>query len=193
MENYFVSEKDDAFDALLPQAYQEFSKIHWTPIAIIEVVLEWLDFHKPKRLLDIGSGVGKFCLLSAQHSDTEFTGVEKRLKLHEQAILLKDQFSLKNVDFMHSDIVNIEFISFDAIYYYQPFCEQISEGDWIDKELDFSSEQFEAYEEYVTNQLKKSASGTLFISYNATKLELPSDYIIHDMKFDGMLQLWIKK
>jgi hypothetical protein len=101
--------------------------------------------------------------------------------------------NLTNVNFQQSNIVEITFEDYDAIYYYQPFCEHLCEEDWIDKDQEFSEEQFIQYESYVINELKDCDSGTLFISYCASKIEMPSSFILEDMKFDGLLQLWIKK
>jgi SAM-dependent methyltransferase len=193
MENYFLSERDADFDTKLAPHYKEISKIHWTPLTIIEEVSSWLNQYSSTNLLDIGSGVGKFCLLAAQQSTTQFTGVELREELHTQAIEMQQKMNLSNVQFIRSDIIHIPFEPYDAIYYYHPFCEHLCEADWIKKDQEFSEEQFEQYESFIINQLKNSKTGTLFISYCASRIEMPIDFILEDMKFDGVLQLWIKK
>jgi SAM-dependent methyltransferase len=193
MENYFITKRDDDFDSMLSPYYREISKIHWTPIAVIEKVSEWLNAHSVKNLLDIGSGVGKFCLSAAKNSKIHFTGIELREELHQQAIELKDKMNLTNVKFKQSDIVEVPFTTYDAIYYYQPFCEHLCEAEWIEQDQEFSEEQFNQYESYVINELENCISGTLFISYCANKIEMPINFILTDMKFDGSLQLWIKK
>lgn len=193
MEKYFLSKRDDDFDSKLSPNYQDISKIHWTPVAVIDEVSCWLNTHASRTVLDIGSGVGKFCLTAAQNSTIQFTGVELRAKLHHQAIDLQKEMQINNATFLNADILTIPFYNFGAIYYYQPFCEHLCEADWIEQDQDFSVEQFHTYEAYVLDQLKNCNSGTLFISYCAHNIEMPECFMLEDMKFDGLLQLWIKK
>ena len=52
---------DTGFESLLSESVQGHSFVHWTPIEVIKVAVDWLGTNKDNRILDIGSGVGKFC------------------------------------------------------------------------------------------------------------------------------------
>jgi len=126
---------DKKFDGLYPEKVQKHSFIHWTPIEIIETAIDWLQINEKSKVLDIGSGAGKFCLLGSLMSKASFTGVEKRKDLSDVAIQLSEKLDLKNVSFINSDLVEVDFNLFNAFYYYNPFCEYIAEFDRIDETL----------------------------------------------------------
>src|SRR4051812_29793263 len=78
---------DAAFDTLYPQHFQMLSAKHWTPLAIAHIAAGFLA-EQGARVLDIGSGIGKFCLTAGFYfPDTCFYGVEQR---HELICLSED-------------------------------------------------------------------------------------------------------
>src|SRR5690606_8986044 len=73
---------DEDFDSLLPLKTRMLSSRHWTPVSIAVRAAEYLAQHEATKVLDIGAGVGKFCLVAASHSPKgEFFGVEQRESL----------------------------------------------------------------------------------------------------------------
>src|SRR4051812_11881562 len=55
-----VTMSDAAFDQVLPAWAQLVSKVHWTPLAVARRAAELLVRDPESRILDVGSGVGKF-------------------------------------------------------------------------------------------------------------------------------------
>ncbi len=53
--------KDVTFDDLYPEDIQNLSPMHWTPVDIARRASNFLAIPNA-RVLDIGSGVGKFCI-----------------------------------------------------------------------------------------------------------------------------------
>ena len=100
-------------------------------------------------ILDIGSGIGKFCIVGAQISKATFTGIELRSNLVKEAAQIAKKLNIPNVSFINDDITNIGFEHFDAFYFYNPFGEHIAVADWIDKAIDFSEKQLFVLEKYV--------------------------------------------
>src|SRR5689334_18357566 len=73
-----VDEDDDGFDALFPEWARRVSRGNFTPLAIARRAVALLCDRPGMRVLDVGSGVGKVCLVGALTSDARFHGVEQR-------------------------------------------------------------------------------------------------------------------
>ena len=129
------------FDSNYLKKYQDISKIHWTPIEIIKLSVEWLSHDGDTNVLDIGSGVGKFCHVGALISGMKFNGVEKREHLYQESVRVMKQLNIKNISFINDNITCIDFTQYNSFYYFNPFCEQVASSDWIDKTTTFSSEK----------------------------------------------------
>src|SRR5436305_754412 len=68
---------DKAFDQLYPEHIRKLSQLHWTPVDIASKAADFLAI-PCARVLDIGSGVGKFCLAAGSfHPETLFFGIEQ--------------------------------------------------------------------------------------------------------------------
>ncbi len=183
---------DKQFDALYPKRIQKHSFIHWTPMEIMETTIDWLKLNQNSRVLDIGSGVGKFCLLGAMRSKAQFTGVEKRGDLVEIAEKVKNQLQLENVTFRNDDIVNVPFEDYTAFYYYNPFCEYIAEFDRVDDTITYDPDTYRYYEDYVIDQLDLLPVKTRVVTYCSGTFPLPASYEMRDLLYDGKLALWVK-
>ena len=190
---YSFTESDSEFDKIYPVHYQKISQIHWTPVEVIKTVINWLEVTKAKKILDIGSGIGKFCIVGSILSKFVFVGVEKRKNLFLQSKKTASFFKTKNVSFINDNITNINFQEFDTFYYFNPFCEQIADSGWIDQKPQFSEEKYKRYENYVIGELSKMPIGTKVITYHSNELILPSSYRLRNMMFNSQLLLWIKE
>lgn len=192
---------DAAFENALKKSVQGHSYIHWTPIEVIKAAVDWLGTGnstsdgKPSanRILDIGSGVGKFCLIGAMNSKAHFTGVETRKNLVDEAVNMKKQLQLKNVDFIHSDVKEIDFSNFTSFYFYNPFCELMALSGTIDDQIKFDEEAYYIYQDFVADQLKRTPKGTKLVKYCSPDLDISMDFDLKDMYFEGLLQLWEKR
>jgi predicted RNA methylase len=183
---------DKEFDKLYQKQFQNISTTHWSPLEKIKVALEWLDAKSGDKILDIGSGVGKFCTAGALSYKGNFTGVEIRKNIFNEARKVKTKLGLENLHFIHSDILEIDFKDFNHFYYFNPFNEQITETGWIDKKLEFSDYQFKEYERYVFNQLELMPGGTKIVTYHSANFNVPPSYQLANLMFNGTLELWVK-
>lgn len=188
-----INRNDAAFDKVLKKSVQGHSYIHWTPIEVIQSAVDWLGTESENRILDIGSGVGKFCIIGAMNSRAHFTGVETRKNLVDEALDLKKELDLSNVDFVHSDIKEVDFKNFTSFYFYNPFCEHMALSGSIDDQIKFDEEAYYFYQDYVADQLKRTPKGTKLVMYCSPDLDISMDFDLKDMYFEGLLQLWVKR
>lgn len=183
---------DASFDALYPEGIKAHSFIHWTPVEIIETALQWLDPKKSTKILDIGSGAGKFCILGSMFSKASFTGVEFREDLVKVARATAKVAGATNVTFINDNIANIDFRDYDAFYYYNPFCEFLAEFDRIDDRITYDPGSFRRYEDYVIEQLEQVPVGTRIVTYCSGTFPLPATFDLKNLLYDGKLALWQK-
>jgi SAM-dependent methyltransferase len=189
-----INESDDAaFDGIYHPSFRVPSSVHWTPIYVALTVVEWLKLDEHARVLDIGSGVGKFCAVASKGSKGKFVGVEKRKNLFAEAERIARKYTLENVEYLHADITEIDFRDFTAFYYYNPFCEQIATSGWIDQTLTFSDENYYTYQQYVLHQFEGLPIGTRIVTYCSEDLIFSSSFRLQNMLHDGQLQLWVKE
>ena len=184
---------DAVFDAALKKSVQGHSYIHWTPIEVILAAVDWLGTDSDNRILDIGSGVGKFCIIGAINSSAHFTGIEIRENLVNQANALKTKLKLTNAEFIHADIKEIDFKHYTSFYFYNPFCEHMAVSGSIDTQIQFDEDAYYRYQDFVIDQLKKTPKGTKLVKYCSHELDVSMDFDLHDMYFEGLLQLWVKR
>ncbi len=91
------------FDEIYPKLYQEHSARHFTPVNIAIKAAKLLVDKPTDKILDIGSGVGKFCCIGSAVTDAHFYGVEKRKTLTNLSNKIKRNYKLKNAHFINND------------------------------------------------------------------------------------------
>ncbi len=185
--------EDEKFDQIYPARLRQLSSIQWTPVRIAAVAAKLLVTAPRMRVLDIGCGPGKFCLVAAALSDAHFTGVEQRADLAAAAREAATAMHLANVEIIQGNIIDIPFTEYDAFYLYNPFEENMFRGHRIDSEVPLSAELFERYTRYVAAQLNARPLGTRVVTYSGYADEIPSCYDCETALFRDDLKLWTKK
>ncbi|WP_256008962.1 class I SAM-dependent methyltransferase [Desertivirga xinjiangensis] len=183
---------DTGFDSFFPQYIRELSHRHWTPFSVI---LEAADFlaQGGGRVLDIGSGIGKFCLLAAhRYPEVTFCGVEQREDLVELAILAKDFYKIENTDFLPGNFKDLNFDLYDHFYFYNSFFENLDDTDAIDSELDYSRGLYTLYSNLLLKQLDAKPSGTRLATFDVNISQIPGNYKLAKISKSDHLKLWIK-
>src|SRR5271165_160023 len=93
--------EDEAFDSIYPPYIQAISRRFWTPVAVARQAARLLYQAGARRVLDVGSGVGKFVLVAAGAvPEMLFVGVEQRAHLVEVARRAQRQVQQSNVSFV---------------------------------------------------------------------------------------------
>lgn len=184
--------KDEDFDFLYPENYKALSLNHWTPLSIARRAGNFLSI-PGSRVLDIGSGIGKFCLTAAHyHPGAEFYGVEQREDLIHFARQTQEFTGIQNVNFIHSNITGLDFDDFDHFYFFNSFHENLDEFNRIDDKVETSAGLHEFYTRYLYKIFSERPSGTRLVTYHSQENQVPSDYTLMDLSADNLLKMWIK-
>jgi len=189
--NWFDS--NEVFDNLFPDFNSSLMKRHWTPLEVAKKAAQFLAAEKNVRILDIGSGVGKFCLAAANYMPLAFyTGIEQRGNLVEQAIQAKKILGLKNVDLLHGNFSTINFKNYDHFYFFNSFYENFSFSENMDNQFEYSKELYEQYTYLLKEKLDSKPSGTRLATFHSTEEEIPRDYLVVGTEMKNTLKFWVK-
>jgi SAM-dependent methyltransferase len=190
-EGWFSS--DSRFDQLYPDAIQALAKRHWTPLVVARKAAHFLAIENNARILDIGSGVGKFCLAAAYYQPQSFFhGIEQRVSLQYKAETARQILRLENARFIHGNFTTIDFKNYDHFYFYNAFYENLVGTDKIDNSIVYSGELYNYYNRYLYNQLDQKPAGTRLATYHSMEDEIPPSYQVAGAEFDNLLKFWIK-
>jgi Methyltransferase domain len=188
-----IAVPDSDFDAIFPDDIQKFTRLHFSPIEVSKHVAKFLTQKKPNaKILDIGSGAGKFCMVGSLFTDGHFTGVEQRESLHVIANEIAETHFLQKVEFILENILNIPFGDFDGFYIFNSFYENVSFDDNITDEINLSQPNYDAYSTYVKDELDNMPIGTRLATYFCSRSVAPDSYELVDDTFNENLNLWIK-
>jgi len=192
VEKWFYSDRE--FNSLYPLSIQALAKYHWTPLDIAMKAAHFLAGHDKVRILDIGSGVGKFCLAAAYHTPNAlYYGVEQRKSLINHAEVAKNALHLENVSFIHGNFTQLDLKKFDHFYFYNAFYENLDGTDKIDDSIDYSGELYNYYNRYLFNQLQQKPEGTRLCTLCSLESEVPPDFQVIHSEMDELLKFWVKE
>lgn len=188
-----IDVEDPLFNTLYPLRIKKLSDCHWTSVEVAKLAADFLVDKPNCKVLDIGSGVGKFCLVGAASTKGYFYGVEQRKGLVKLSHRIAKKHHINNVEFIHSNIMQISFSDYDAFYFYNSFYENIVRFLAIDTTIPLEEKLYFTYSEYVENQLKKTPIGTRLVTYCSEWLEISEGFDLEFTAFDGKLNFWEKK
>jgi SAM-dependent methyltransferase len=183
---------DAAFDRQYPEHFQLLSPKHWTPLAVAHIAAGFLA--KPgARVLDIGSGIGKFCLAAGFYfPETYFYGVEQRQELIYLAEEAKQCTQLFNVNFIYANITQVNFKEFDHFYFYNSFYENVDATNQIDDTIEISEGLYTYYTQYLQSALDEKPPGTRLVTFHSLEQEIPPSYKLAAVACNALLKMWIK-
>jgi SAM-dependent methyltransferase len=188
---------DATFDALYPAPIESRSAQFWTPVAVAVRAAELFVSHGVRRVLDVGSGAGKFCLTAAcVRPDVDFTGIEQRPHLVEAARLLGMQLGLENARFIAGDATSLSWGAFDGLYFYNPFAENLCcESDHLDETVELSHRRYMADIQRVITALASATVGTCLVTYNSFGGPIPASFELAHEERAGTdwLRVWVKR
>lgn len=188
-----VFASDEAFDAQYAIHISALSAIHWTPLDVANVAASFLAPNAAARVLDIGSGVGKFCIAGAHYAPGHFTGIEQRGNFVKAGTKVVQQLSMDRVTLKHGNFMELDLREFSGIYFFNSFHENIVQDDALDQKVILSSELYEQYTGHLLRQLAGMPVGTRLATYWLSVTEIPACYREHGSYFSDLLKLWIKE
>jgi SAM-dependent methyltransferase len=185
--------EDEKFDLVYPRQIRKLSSVFWTPVAAAAAAAKLLVTAPETRVLDIGSGVGKFCLVGASLTDGRLTGVEQRPDLVAAARQAATDLGHFDVEFIHGNVLDVDFAEYDAFYLFNPFEENMFDGHKIDRAVPFAPGLFKRYTNHVSTQLGARPLGTRVVTYAGYADDIPACYYCESALFGDDLKLWIKQ
>jgi len=184
--------EDDEFDLIYPENIKLVAEIHFTPVNVSKIAARYLVERKGFKILDIGSGAGKFCMIGSACTDGYFTGVEQRKSLCAVAQKVSKKYNLTNVKFINANVLDIAFKDFDAFYFYNSFYENICASGDINNEVELTLDLYVKYSNYVKEQLDLMPIGTKLVTYFSYLKEIPNSYKVKISTLDDKLKMWEK-
>ena len=186
----------DDFDRLLDSEGQRLAAIHWTPARVCHRAAQLLDLGAGERVLDVGSGVGKLCLLGSLASPGQYVGVEQRHPLVLQARGLAAHLA-STAQFLHADAFDVDWAGYEALYFFNPFDEVrfSSLSGWqIDGSIRMGGEVFEELVARTQDRLASLAIGTRVVTFHGIGGPMPSCYQrrVSERFGEGTLDLWVR-
>ncbi|HTN45785.1 MAG TPA: methyltransferase domain-containing protein [Flavipsychrobacter sp.] len=185
---------DCAFNRVYPDSIQALAIRHWTPLHVVRLAVDFLtSASSHARILDIGSGAGKFCIAGAHFAPNHhFYGIEQREHIIKEARLAQDKIGISNVSFIHGNFTQLNFSDFDHFYFYNSFYENLNEEGRIDHSIEYSEALYDYYVTYLHNALRAMPIGTRVATFHSMYREIPLNYDLADSLEEGNLNLWIK-
>lgn len=135
----------DAFwDSFLPKNFQTLSPFQWTPISVVERTWEYLQTDMPESIVDLGSGVGKFCIYLSLLSKAaiRIAGVEDRKDLVLVSESLKEHWNTPKVEFQNINFLKQFPYGHSHYYCFNPLYETMKGIHSIDTQKEKSANQF---------------------------------------------------
>jgi SAM-dependent methyltransferase len=187
---------DAAFDSIYPPSIRAISRRFWTPVEVARRAADLFRQAGARRVLDVGSGVGKFVLVAAGAAPgMRFVGVEQRGHLVEIARRAKDQLRVPNAFFVLGEATASSWRIFDGFYFFNPFAENLFDpGERLDDEVELTELRFFRDVVRTERALREAPLGTSVVTYHGMSGRMPACYELSQSVRAGSdwLRLWVK-
>jgi len=186
--------RDTLFDSILPIELRRQSRINWTPVSVARRAAQLLVSRPGARVLDVGSGAGKFCLVGALTTSGRYVGVERRSALAKTAAEIVRSFPDLDVRYVDGDMADLDWSPYDAIYLFNPFYENMLtlHGGELDRPTGLA--RFNHYVGVVESKLLLLRHATRVVTYHGFGGEFPDCFerVLKEEHESGNLELWVK-
>lgn len=186
---------DRVFDDVFPFTVRRASSVHWTPVEVAvraaKLLTEGVD---APVVLDVGSGVGKFCTIAAAASDATVHGVEHRKHFVDIARDAADKLGV-DVEFAHCSVDAFDLATLTGVYLFNPFAENLANReDHLDDTVELSEDAFWRGVAASERLLARAQPGTRVVTYCGWGGAMPAGYeMVLRERRAGTIELWIKK
>lgn len=167
---------DEEFDLVYSDYARQLSDYHWTPVAVAFTAARILVRDPKSRVLDVGSGAGKFCHVGASATPGTFVGIEQRARLVEESRRVAMEHGVEGVEFIHGNAFDMDWKDYDGIYLFNPFLENVDSFCRLDDDLPLNSEIYRQSIAKVETNLRAMPKGTRVVTYHGFGGNIPRDY-----------------
>jgi predicted RNA methylase len=188
--------EDDEFDQFMLHEDRRVSADYWTPVRVATRAAQWLDYFGARSVVDVGSGVGKFCVAAALGGNCQFTGIEHRTRLVTAARELARTFEVEDrIDFVQSSMTEATWPKADAYYLYNPFGENLCRFEYqLDRDVELGIDRYKREIAAAERFIEHAPRGTFLLTYNGFGGRVPDSYeqvaIDRDQPYE--LRMWRK-
>lgn len=183
---------DTELDQVFPEELRDRSHLHWTPVAIAMRAAELLAPSPDIRVLDVGAGVGKVCVIGALVTGAMWWGIEQdavQVSAAQRAAWALDITS--RTRFVHGDGSRLPWDGFDAFYFYNPFSTLM---------LAPHASPFVRYATIqstlrrIEQQLAATRAGTRVVTFHGFGGRMPAGFvrISREPAGEDALELWVR-
>jgi SAM-dependent methyltransferase len=186
---------DAVFDAFLPEDLASLSADQWTPLEVAVAAASWLAELGVERVIDIGSGPGKFCVAAALAGNVAFIGVEQNPRFVGVARSLARVFGVeRRVQFLEAALGEGALPVADAYYLYNPFAQHLFAPSEYDAGGTPNYERYRRDVMLAQDTFRRAPSGTVVLTYNGFGGLMPSSYEACrvDRELPCVLRMWRK-
>jgi predicted RNA methylase len=184
---------DRAFNRIYPEEIRRQSAQFWTPIIVARRAAAQLTATGATRILDVGAGVGKLCILGALTTPATFTGVEHRAHLVEIGRAAIHALGIPRAHLLHGTLASVDFDAYDGFYFYNPFEENVfSPEKRLDESVPLSEERRRADVALVEQALARAKVGTRVVTFYGFGGQMPATYraLPEETRGTAFLRLW---
>jgi hypothetical protein len=185
-----------SFDHWLPTAFRTVSSQYWTPLAVAAQAARWIEELRIQSVVDIGAGVGKFCIVAGLASSARYLGIEQRPRLVVAAKDLARRFKVHDrVSFQQGIFGQASVPKADAYYLFNPFGENLFDaGERLDEDVQFSDERYLRDIGAAELLIHDAPLGTYIITYNGFGGKIPNSYeqVRVNRELPSVLRVWRK-
>lgn len=185
---------DETFDEIYPEPVRRASSHHWTPIRVCARIVELLGLRPEDRLLDIGSGAGKVCIVASAMTGARVRGVEREPRLAEVAREAARRLQV-DLEIVGGDFADVDPDGVDVAYLFNPFRETLLlPGAGVPESGRRSSRALEditAAEQF----FEKARPGTRVVTFWGFGGAMPQAYerVAREVWDGGALEIWVKR
>ncbi|MBX3232571.1 MAG: hypothetical protein KIT84_16470 [Labilithrix sp.] len=180
---------DETFDAIYPDVIRRASAVHWTPVRVCARIVKLLALSPSDRLVDVGAGAGKLCIVASAMSGAHVRGIERVPAL---ANVAREAARRLGVDV---EIVDGGFDvrageDADVVYMFNPFFESIPLPGAPNAAMQAAIDIAAAEE--LLGALRKGARVVTFCGFGG---DIPTDYhrLARERWDGGALEVWEKR
>lgn len=184
---------DETFDEVFPDAVRHVSEVHWTPVEVAYRAARLLAPTRSARVLDIGAGAGKFCLIAAAATGADVHGVERNPYLASVAREAARRMGLA-IDVRDGSFESEEPSTFDGIYLFNPFTESLCVPGAV-AAFEHDARRSRSAIRRATKFLRGVRVGARVATFCGFGAPMPKRYelMIREQRGGGLLEIWTKR
>jgi SAM-dependent methyltransferase len=186
---------DEAFDSLLSELPRKKSRTYWSNVEAAQTAARLLREAGATKVLDAGSGVGKFCVIASLDFGRRVWGVERRDELVTESRRLARALGA-DVVITEGTLEKVDASPFDGFYFFNPFGEYVADDE--DRYDLAAPRSFDAYikdARLVERWLRAAPVGTAMVTYNGLGGRIPVSFRVRRTTHvrDDTMRLWVKE